>query len=663
MRFIARCTATLIVLLLLSSSPTTAVDGEITYIGANTGIYGDDGHDGGQKGPFPLGFTFNFYGIEFTQANVNINGALTFGGHYTNYANQPLNNAAAQANSIFPFWDDLTSYAENNSAIYYATIGTAPNRMFIMQWTNMYFWSTTVQMGTFQTILYEGSNNIQLQYRDLLGGNRALGNDATIGIKKDNSVYSQYSLNTAALTQGQAIRYIFNGVDNYTVNTSAPYELVYLAPEGAPTSPVLINPSDGTTGITTTPTFEWLPVEAATSYIVLISTVSNFSSTVVNQSGITGTSYIHGSTLNESTQYYWRVQAVNEFGSSLSSTRTFTTGSANAAPNTPTNVASPTLIGGNALESLSEATLTATLTDPDDDEQVRYRIQIATDAGFNSLVIDYRSPFDDEGDVTYTFGQSGGTYLVGTSETTLDPDDYYLRIRAEDDAAGSSAWYTVDGIAFSVVPDETAPVLSSIVAAASNTSATITWLTDEDSSSQIEYGLVPVYGSQTTEINTVTRTKNHSVIINDLKPCARYFFIAKSKDAASNQGTSSPQEFATTGCAVSSITTGTEETIPTSGGELNLANSTSTAKLVLPDGFYIESVKIQINQLDTDDTPQPPTDKNLAGDNFFDLIAVSDSGDIIDTFDETVTFIINYGSDIEDDFIESTLDVYKIRRK
>lgn len=652
-------TAFILNTILFPPQPARAVDGEIVYTGTNTGIYGDDGHSGSPKGSFPLGFTFNFYGTEFTQANVNINGALTFGGYYTNYANQTLDNPAAQANSIFPFWDDLTSYAENNSAIYYATIGEAPNRMFVMQWTNMYFWSTTVQMGTFQTILYEGSNDIQLQYRDLLGGNRALGNDATIGIKKDNSTYSQYSAFVASLTQGQAIRYAFNGVNNYTVNTNASYELVYLAPEGAPTSPVLVNPPNGTTGITTTPTFEWLPVEAATSYIVLISTVSNFSSTVVNQSGITDTSYIHGSALNENTQYYWRVQAVNQFGSSLSSTRTFTTGVSNAAPNTPTNVTSSTLIGGNILDPFVDVKLNATLTDPDDDEQLRYRIQIATDASFNSLVIDYRSPFGAEGNVTYSYGESGGTYLVGTSATVLEPDDYYLRIRAEDDAAGSSAWYTASGIAFTIPIDLTPPVISSVALTPNNASVIITWLTNENASSQIEYGLIPTYGSQTSEINTITRTKNHSVTITDLKPCARYFFITKSRDANNNVGQSTPQQFATSGCTVSSIITGSENTIPTPGGGLGLTNGTSTTELIIPTGFYSESVKIQINQLDAEDTPEPPANTSLAGDNFFDLIAVSDSGDIVDTFDEAVTFVITYGEDLEDIFIEATLNVYK----
>ncbi|MFA6523156.1 MAG: S-layer homology domain-containing protein [Candidatus Peribacteraceae bacterium] len=430
-----------------------AVDGEITYTGANTGIYGDDSHSGGVRGPFNIGFTFNFYGTDYTQANVNTNGVLTFGAYYTAFSNGAL-STSGQNNSIYAFWDDLiTSIAMDASVkpIYYATIGAEPDRKFVVQWTNMYFYGTTIQMGTFHAILYEGSNDVQIQYRDLLGGDRALGNSATIGIKKDNSTYSQYSNNTASLTEGQAIRYSSDGEGGYTADTDADYDLIYLAPSGAPTSPTLVNPTDGSTGVTTTPTFEWLPVENASTYTVLISTVSSFSSTVVNASGLTDVSYTLGSPLSNSTQYYWRVQAVNSTGSSLSATRSFTTGSSNTAPDTPASVASTHLISGGSTTDASGSTLTATLSDADESEQVRFRIQIATDADFNSLVVDYRSPFRDEGDITYTVGETGGTYLVGSGGTALSSDDYYLRIRAEDDAAASSSWYTVSGVAFSVM--------------------------------------------------------------------------------------------------------------------------------------------------------------------------------------------------------------------
>lgn len=520
-----------------------AVDGEITYTGTNTGLAGDDV----SNGPFNIGFTFPFYGSDYTQAYVNINGTVQFGGNYTRYNNVPLNTAISGTNiwdnTIYAFWDDLNTNGAQN--IYYATVGATPDRKFITQWTNIYFHGTSIQLGTFQVILYEGTNEIQLQYRDLLGGDRALGNSATIGLRKNNSLSHQYSHNTASLTQEQAIRYTPNGSGSYTVDTDADYELVYLAPAGAPTSPTLVNPTDGTSGVTLTPTFEWLPVESATSYTVLISTVSNFSSTVVNQSGITGTSYTPGSPLNQNTNYYWRVQSVNSSGSSLSPTRTFTTGSTNNAPSTPSDIVSNVLIGGSSQSSLTNATMTATLSDQDDNEQVRYRLQIATDSGFSELVLDYRSAFGSEGDVVYTYGQESGTYLVGNSTTTLPVDDYYLRIRAEDDAAASSAWYTASGIAFSIVdaPDTTPPVLSAIsVAEISTSTATITWSTDESADSRIDYGTSSSYESASTSATLVT---SHAINLMNLEPETVYHYRVQSSDSSSNNATSTDLTFTT----------------------------------------------------------------------------------------------------------------------
>lgn len=642
-----------------------AVDGEITYTGTNTDLVGDDNY----KGPFNLGFTFTFFGTNYTQAYVNINGTLNFSAGDSSYSNSAL-NVSGQNNTIFAFWDDLITDIPpyDQKPIYYATIGSAPNRKFIVQWTNVYFYSTTIQMGTFQAILYEGSNNIQIQYRDLLGGDRALGNSATIGIKKDSSTYKQYSANTLSLAQGQSILYTPNGSNDYTVTSQTPgvgqevsagYDLVYLAPAGAPTSPTLVNPTDGTTGVTTTPTFEWLPVDGATSYTVLISTVSNFSSTVVNQSGITGVSYTLGSALNTSATYYWRVQAVNNVGSSLSSTRSFVTGAANAAPTTPSSVASSTLIGGGNVETVTGSTLTATLADSDSGQEVRYRVQIATDNSFSNLVVDYRSPFAAQGGVTYTVGQSGGTYLVGSTSTTFSAGNYYLRIRTEDDAAASSSWYTASGIAFVVPADTTSPTISSIVATPGTTSATITWSTSEAASTQVQYGLLPAYGLQTAETNTSPRVTSHSVSLSSLQSCARYFFRVLSTDAATNQATSSAQTFNTTGCESSSILTGSESSIATSGGQLAFASGRTNARLTLPSSFYSQNVRVQLNRLDSSGAATPPTGRVLSENNFFDLVAVSESNERVTTFDQPVTFVVEYGSDVEETFDETTLDVYK----
>lgn len=73
-------------------------------------------------------------------------------------------------------------------------------------------------------------------------------------------------------------------------------------------------PAKAATGVSTNPTFSWSASLDATSYTLLVSTNSDLSSPVVNQTGITSTSYTLDSILANNTTYYWSVRAVYSTG-------------------------------------------------------------------------------------------------------------------------------------------------------------------------------------------------------------------------------------------------------------------------------------------------------------------------------------------------------------
>jgi hypothetical protein len=120
-----------------------------------------------------LPFTFNFYGVNQTTANVTTNGFMTFPG--SSIAGAPFTNAALAVgqNGIFPYWDDLNGAP----GIFTQTLGTAPNRRFIIEWIKPFFGGT--DQIQFEVVLFESSNLIQFRYFDLNGLG---GNGATIGI-------------------------------------------------------------------------------------------------------------------------------------------------------------------------------------------------------------------------------------------------------------------------------------------------------------------------------------------------------------------------------------------------------------------------------------------------------------------------------------------------
>ncbi|MGQ9604224.1 MAG: S8 family serine peptidase [bacterium] len=82
-----------------------------------------------------------------------------------------------------------------------------------------------------------------------------------------------------------------------------------------PPAPTLVSPSNGATGVSRTPTLTWNASPGATSYRVQVSRYSSFS-TVVYDKTVTTTSVKLDIKLSGWTTYYWRVCAINQYGTS-----------------------------------------------------------------------------------------------------------------------------------------------------------------------------------------------------------------------------------------------------------------------------------------------------------------------------------------------------------
>lgn len=130
---------------------------------------------------FPIGFNFNYAGASYTSLRANSNGLLTFNATGNGGAANALNTATATFRpGIAPLWDDL----QCTSGVTYQLNGTAPNRTLTVQWLNMEWnWSSNVQVMSFQVILYESSDIIDLVYRqEAAAGNPAGSGGASIGL-------------------------------------------------------------------------------------------------------------------------------------------------------------------------------------------------------------------------------------------------------------------------------------------------------------------------------------------------------------------------------------------------------------------------------------------------------------------------------------------------
>ena len=153
-----------------------------------------------------LYFDFWFYGQRYDQVGIQANGSLSFSADgLTNY-NECLPWTGAPQTLIAAYWDYL--YPAIQGTIRYLTTGSAPYRVFIAEWADIYNISGAGN-ADFQIVLYETTNEIEFHYMDVSSPYNPYnyGGQATVGIQGNLDEYLQYSCNEQALADGLAIRF------------------------------------------------------------------------------------------------------------------------------------------------------------------------------------------------------------------------------------------------------------------------------------------------------------------------------------------------------------------------------------------------------------------------------------------------------------------------
>jgi hypothetical protein len=147
----------------------------------------------------------------------------------------------------------------------------------------------------------------------------------------------------------------------------------------APTSFTLGSPINSSSGISLTPTLSWTDSTGETSYTIQIATDAAFTALAYNTT--VGTDVINHTVpagkLSYSTYYWWKVGAVNSYGSTSASNApfTFTTTSSGGSAPTAFNYSLP-------LNNSTGVSLTPTLSWTDSVGETSYTIEIARDLAF-----------------------------------------------------------------------------------------------------------------------------------------------------------------------------------------------------------------------------------------------------------------------------------------
>jgi len=309
-----------------------------------------------------------------------------------------------------------------------------------------------------------------------------------------------------------------------------------------PSTPINISPVNGATGASLTPTLQCSAFVSpdggathAASQWQITTTPGNYTPPAiiydsdVDTANLTQTVILPG-TLKVNTNYYWRVRHQDSYGnwsnwSTETSFKTIVSGN----PSTPVNISPVNGATDAALTPTLQSSAFASLDGGATHAASRW--QIRTNSG------SYTSPVFDSGVDTTNLTQIA--ILSGILKVNTN---YYWHVKHQDSYGNWSDWSIETS--FTTIADTTPPAISGVtVSSVTDTTAIITWTTDETSTSQVEYGTTTAYGTTTTL--DATLVNSHRVTLSVLSPNTTYHYRVRSKDAANNEAISADGVFTT----------------------------------------------------------------------------------------------------------------------
>lgn len=322
--------------MVFTQSTTTYVPieaGAGTVLTNSTSVY-DDTNLGSQTIPF----TFTYHGSSYTSAGiVSPNGFIQLGSSATASGYSAI---CSYADILSPLNSDLYSAAATvGREVSVVTIGTTPNRIWVVQWSNWGIFSTGLNEFSFQLRLTETTNTIQYVYGPSPGTNAATAYVGLTGASNSDFQTRTTTTSWSATTSAGAV--CTSSTISSTVRPVNGLTFTFTPPTTPPCVASPTSPTNAATNVSATGTsLSWSAASGATGYDVYFGT-TNPAPTLVS-SNQAGTSYSPG-TLLDGTTYYWRIVPRNGAGPATGCTNwSFTTALPGESCSNPQNLATLT---------------------------------------------------------------------------------------------------------------------------------------------------------------------------------------------------------------------------------------------------------------------------------------------------------------------------------
>jgi hypothetical protein len=129
----------------MSNYAFTATAGTYTPIAGSTDAIAASAstNDDGYSAVFALPFDFFMNGTRYTHFIANVNGFIRLGQNNSVSSSNPTSLSSSYTNAIStvantqmicPMWDDLYKLGNSSDKVHYVVEGSAPNRIFIVEW-------------------------------------------------------------------------------------------------------------------------------------------------------------------------------------------------------------------------------------------------------------------------------------------------------------------------------------------------------------------------------------------------------------------------------------------------------------------------------------------------------------------------------------------------
>jgi len=358
---------------------------------------------------------------------------------------------------------------------------------------------TAPVISNMQVIVTDTEATISWDTNELANSAINYGIDTTYGaVSNDSTEVINHSLTLTALTPGTTYHYQITSTDG-SLNSASSADLTFNTLQADTTPPVISNIQVNQTD--TTATISWDTDELSDSTVNYGIDLSY--GQMKTDAGLVTSHSLTLEGLTADTDYHYQISSADgETNNSDSVDLTFTTNS--EADTTPPLIS-------NIIVSSTDSIAT---------------VSWDTDELSNSTV-DYGL------DSTYGLNQSDAAnvtnHSIELSGLTSDTE-YHYQITSSDVSGNPAS--TID-LTFmtDVTVDIDPPIISNIQVTKTETTATITWDTNEQSDSIIDYGLDTSYGQNTNDTTLVT---NHSIKLTGLTSATEYHYRISSSDSSAN---------------------------------------------------------------------------------------------------------------------------------